>query len=188
MEVLPAATTGDGVVLRCYRVDDAPVLAAAVTDSLEHLRPWMPWIAQEPMALADRRALIASWEVDRRAGGDAIYGMFQGDELVGGCGLHRRIGPHGLEIGYWVHVDHGGRGIATRASIALTDLAFTLDDIDHVEIHHDLANERSARVPAGIAGYVRQPDLPVVGDLAPAETGCRGVWRTTRAEWRAQRG
>ena len=45
------------------------------------------------------------------------YGIFLPDgALVGGCGLHRRIGPSALEIGYWVHVAHTRRGIATASA------------------------------------------------------------------------
>ena len=29
----------------------------AVTESIEHLRPWMPWIADEPVTVEQRRAL-----------------------------------------------------------------------------------------------------------------------------------
>lgn len=41
--------------------------------------------------------------------------MVVGDEVVGGCGLHRRVGPGGLEIGYWVHAAWTRRGIAAAA-------------------------------------------------------------------------
>ena len=37
----------DGVYLRPFRVDDADAVAKAVSESLEHLRPWMPWAAAE---------------------------------------------------------------------------------------------------------------------------------------------
>ncbi len=95
----------------------------AVIESIEHLRPWMPWIADEPQTLDQRRALVAGWQSLWDAG-DRFYGMFVGDEAVGGCGLHARIGAGGLEIGYWVRVGRTGRGYATAASRQLTDLAF----------------------------------------------------------------
>ena len=33
------------VTLRRYREDDLDALLQAVTESLDHLRPWMPWAA-----------------------------------------------------------------------------------------------------------------------------------------------
>lgn len=45
-----------------------------------------------------------------------------------------RIGPGGLETGYWVHQAHTRRGLATAAAAALTDAALALPGIDRVEI------------------------------------------------------
>ena len=102
-------------------------------------------------------------------------------EVVGGTGLHRRIGQGGLEIGYWTHVDHVRLGYATELSRALTDLAFGVEGIDRVEIHHDQANARSGRIPAGL-GYRKIGEIAHPPE-APSETGTRWVWRTTRSEW-----
>ena len=70
--------------------------------------------------------------------------------LLGSVGLMRRVGPGGLEIGYWVHSGHTRRGIAKLAAAALTDAAFGLPWVDHVEIHHDKENLASGAVPAGL--------------------------------------
>ncbi len=51
-----------------------------------------------------------------------VYGIFDSNETVvlGGSGLHTRIGPGALEIGYWVQADHIGKGYATEVCAALT--------------------------------------------------------------------
>jgi len=177
------AEAADALFVRRWRIEDAPLMHEAVTESVEHLRPWMPWIADEPLTVDQRRDLIAGWQ-SLWDSGDRIYGMFVGDEAVGGCGLHARIGRGGLEIGYWVRAGRTGRGYATAASRLLTDLAFTSPDIDRVEIRHDATNAASSRVPAKL-GYVRVDDLhrPPV---APAETGVDHVWRMARAAWPAR--
>src|SRR3954452_11299172 len=96
--------------VRPWTEDDAPALSRAIAESLEHLRPWMHWIADEPLSLEERRA----WMLDP-AGNDEHYGLWLGDRVVGGCGLHRRLGPGALEIGYWVHAAFTRRGLATAA-------------------------------------------------------------------------
>ncbi len=100
------------------------------------------------------------------------------DEVVGGIGLHDRVEPGAIEIGYWGHVAHGGRGIITRAAQALTSVALALPHIERVEIHCDAANVRSAAVPQRL-GY----DL--VGTdprprAAPGDSGIEMVWATAR--------
>jgi ribosomal-protein-serine acetyltransferase len=178
---LPERVAGDdGLLLRRLEVGDAETLDTAVRESLDHLRPWMAWIAEEPLTIARRRKLLAQWERDWRAGDDVILGVFMDDELVGSSGLHHRIGPDGLEIGYWVHPGFTRRGIATRVSALLTRAAFETTPIGRVEIHTDRANVASSGVPhklgfALLEEVSREPQ-------APGEAGVEQRWRLTRAE------
>lgn len=175
---LPARIETERLVIRLWELDDAQAMHDAVTASVEHLRPWMSWIAAEPFTVADRAELIGTWRQQRGAALDAVYGIFTtAGTLVGGAGLHARLGPSGLEIGYWLHVDHTGRGFATEAAAALTEVALDQPGIDHVEIHHDIANERSGAVPARL-GYIHVGDQPRQ-PTAPGEAGVCRIWRLT---------
>lgn len=166
-------------MLRRYDLGDAPALHAAITASIEHLRPWMPWIADEPLSPKDRERLITDvFDAGWRDGTDYVYGIFSAEALVGGCGLHRRIGTGGLEIGYWVAADHTGRGHATAAARALADAAFDLSEIDHVEIHHDKANVASAAIPAKL-GFTMMGEV-TDAISAPGEIGISCEWRLDR--------
>jgi len=179
----PEGIDHDDLELRRWVPDDAAVLHEVIIRNVDHLRPRMPWIAAEPLVVADRRDLIEKWELAWRAGGDAVFAIRRDGVALGACGLHRRLGPGGLEIGYWVDVDHQRQGIATAATEALTNLAFTVSDIDRVEIHHDVTNLASARIPQKL-GYVRLLDLVgVERALAPADIGTDCVWRVTRVDW-----
>ena len=167
--------------LRRWRVEDAAALGAAVEESLAELRPWMPWAAGEPRSVADRRELIRTWEADRRAGGDEMLGIWVDGRVAGSCGLHRRIGPRGLEIGYWVSTRLHRRGVATEAARRLCARAFADPAIDHVEIHHATANVASGGVPAKL-GFAHVRDLPRAPE-APGEDGTFRIWRLTREAW-----
>ena len=183
MRVLPDHVDGDGIAVRRYVVADAEAMHEVVSANVEHLRPWMGWIALEPLTVDDRRDLILGWERAWIAGGDVLTGIWQYGALVGGCGLHRRIGPDGLEIGYWVGAAHVGHGIATAAARALTDLAFTVPEVEGVEIHHDVANLRSRRVPEKL-GFEWICQVPADRQLTgTAETGTDDVWRVSREAW-----
>ena len=60
---------------------------------------------------------------------------------VGGTGLHRSDRSDCFEIGYWVRSDCTGRGIATAATSALVEAAFThLGEATQIAIRMDQAN------------------------------------------------
>lgn len=176
----------DGLVLRGWVEDDAEALHAAIAASLEHLRPWMPWVAHEPKTLAERRELMRAWERERLAGGDELYAIELDGRVAGSVGLHRRVGPGGFEIGYWTRAGQTGRGVMTAAVTELTDRAFARPSTDRLEIHHDIANLASGRVPAK-AGFTHVEDRPPDREAAPADSGTERVWRLTRRAWAAQR-
>lgn len=181
MERLPEHVETERLTLRVWTLEDAPAMAAAVAASTEHLRPWMPWISDEPLTPGARRTLIEGFRTAWAAGGDAVYGVFLDGAPVGGTGLHRRSVATTLEIGYWVHVDHIGNGIATELAAALTTTALAQPGIDTVIIRHDRANARSRRVPEKL-GYllVAETDGEV---LTPGDSGVDCTWAMTRDRW-----
>lgn len=94
------------------------------------------------------------------------YAITTADAVVGSCGLMRRIGPGGLEIGYWLPPAYTGRGLATAAVAALVRQAFTLEDIDRVEIVHDAANTASGGVPRRL-GFTEIDGAPLRNVRSP---------------------
>jgi len=142
------------LILRCWEPADAPLLKAAVNESLEHLLPWMPWAKEEPSDSQTRIDRLRRFRGNFDLGKDFIYGVFDADEsrVLGGTGLHTRVqdaapGFPAREIGYWIHKDHINQGLATEISAALTRVAFEVDQVDRVEIHCEPQNVRSAAIP-----------------------------------------
>ncbi|MGN6792896.1 MAG: GNAT family N-acetyltransferase [Streptosporangiaceae bacterium] len=176
----PQETLSHGQVsLRRWRHDDAAALLTAVIESQEHLRPWMPWAD----SYDNDRALEFLRECDEQwvSGGSFAYAIVVEGQIVGSAGLHNRVGDGGLEIGYWVHRDWTGRGIATDAAAALTDAALALPGIERVEIYHDAANVASARIPAKL-GYAKVGERQArdLWPAAPADVGTEVVWQFIR--------
>jgi len=148
------------LVIRCWEPRDAPLLKEAIDSSLDHLRPWMPWAADEPQTLDEKVALLRRFRGKFDLGQDFVYGIFDAREagVVGGTGLHRRVGDDAFEIGYWIRASRAGEGLATESTAALTRVAVEVCGVDRVEIRTDPANERSRRIPRKL-GFVEEATL-----------------------------
>ncbi len=129
-------------------------MRALIVASLEHLRPWMAWAEREPVSEAARSRQLARWDDYWLSGEGAVYGVFADQTPIGGCAMHRRVGPGGLDIGYWLGAGHTGRGHATRIADALTKAACAMSDVTFAAISHESSNEASGAVARRL-GYTR---------------------------------
>ena len=174
----------DGLVLRRWQTGDAPSLLAAIERSLPELRRFMPWAVEAPTLASVETYLADAWTATPpEAFG---FGLFDaGGDVVGGFGLHGRRGPGILEIGYWVRSDRTGRGYATAAARALTDVSFERSaGVFRVEIRCDPANVASAAVAAKL-GFSLDARVNVEIE-AEAQTGVQQVWAIGRVGWAAE--
>jgi RimJ/RimL family protein N-acetyltransferase len=175
---IPERIDGERTVLMAPRAGLGAEMAVVVTQSLSHLRPWMPWAQDAPSAesaeLVVRRMqadFIArndlSWQIyARRADGSP-------GRLLGGTGLHRIDWTvRKFEIGYWIRPDAAGQGHVSEAVRLLTVLAFGPLDARRVEIRCDARNLKSRAVAERcgfeLDGILRHDALGVDG--APRDT------------------
>ena len=167
--------------LRPWAFHDVDALLDAVTRSLPELRAFMPW-AHQPMTRETEYALVATFQAQYHAGREYVFGMFsERGEVLGGVGLHPRVAlnPTALEVGYWCHSAHAGRGWTTLAVRMLAVLAFDRFGCDRLQVSCDEANVASRRVieKCGFAfeGVVRNFTLAV--DDGVRASGYRGTGR-----------
>ena len=124
---------------------------------------WMPW-ADEEKSLDERLLQIRRWRAKFDGDVDQLFGVFERDDeplprrIVGGCGLHARIGRGAREIGYWVHPAHQRRGYATELTAALTRVGFELHELVRIEIQIIDGNEASMGIPRKL-GYTHEATL-----------------------------
>jgi ribosomal-protein-serine acetyltransferase len=124
-----------------YEEQDVPAYAELLESSREHYAAFVPFLLEDEPAEQVRRS-----REQFIAGEMFRYFAFEGDRLIGGCGLLPRIGPRGLEIGYHVRADGTGNGYATEMTAALVDVAFAVCDVERIELHIEEANLASIRV------------------------------------------
>jgi RimJ/RimL family protein N-acetyltransferase len=146
--------------MRCWSPADAPVLRAALDVCDAHLRPMIPFMKDEPRSLQE----TVQWLRGHRAAFDLgtmyRYAVYDSEEqnLLGENMLLARVGPGGLEIGYWTHKDTVGKGIATEASSAMIRVAFEIEKVNRVEIMCAPQNLASAAIPARL-GFTNEATL-----------------------------
>ncbi len=157
--------------------------AAAINASRQHLLPWMPWAA-EPATVAGMATFFSAaallWEQRQ----DFTYSMLDpAGSVIGGCGLHNRLGPGTLEIGYWVRLEAAGSGLATEAAAALTAAGLGLKSVARLEIRCEEHNHRSARVPEKLGYTFGGLVVPTTG---PTAGSSMQIWVITEPEWAAR--
>jgi len=151
----------DRLLMRCWSPADARTLRACLDDNDEHLRPWIPFMKDEPRSLEQ----TTEWLRGMRAGFDLRqnyrYAVFDkaGETLLGENMLLGRVGPGAMEIGYWTDRHAIGKGIASESSCVLIRVAFEIEKVDRLEIHCDPRNGASAAIPRRL-GFTHDATLP----------------------------
>jgi RimJ/RimL family protein N-acetyltransferase len=170
------------LVIRCWRLADAPLLKDAIDRSLDELQPWVTWAVHEPSSVDAIARRLASMRERFISGDDWAYGLFDREEarVLGGAGLHSRGATDHLEIGYWIRSDASGQGLATEAAAALCRAAFVQSAIEHVEIHCAVENGRSAAVARRL-GFTREREFRQEAPTARGSHRNTVVWRLERS-------
>jgi RimJ/RimL family protein N-acetyltransferase len=151
---------GERVVVRPYRVEDAEALQAAVAESREHIRPWLPFADAHQTVEETRDWIthtIAQWLL-RESMNSGIF-VREGGAFLGGLGLHVRDWELGyFEIGYWLRAGAEGHGYMREAVSLLVGFAARDLLASRLEIRCDARNSRSAAVAQGL-GFTREGHL-----------------------------
>lgn len=171
-------------IVRCWNPTDAVLLKEAIDSSLDHLRPWMSWAEQEPTEIDAKVQLLRGFRGRFDLGQDFAYGIFDLDEqkVLGGTGLHTRLGQGALEIGYWIRADCINRGLATEVAAALSRVAFEVNQVNRVEIHCDPLNIRSAAIPRKL-GFTHEATLRQRVQGRGGELRDEMIWTLLRSEY-----
>ncbi len=172
------------LVIRCYNPKDGLLLQKSIQESVAHLRPWLPWVKTEPEELQVKIERLRMFRAKFDSSEEYIYGVFDINEteLIGGTGLHPRVGSNAFEIGYWVNVNHVNKGYATEFSAALTKVAFQIENVDRVEIHCDPKNFKSASIPKKL-GYIYEATLRGRTETIEGEPSDSMIWSIIREEY-----
>ena len=156
------------VTLRPLAVTDAGAFFELIDANRDHLSRWIP-VFGFVHSVEDERVALEGMHVRQREG-DMLGGAIEYLGHLVGC-----VGLSGLNsedrvatLGYWIVEDMQGRGIVTRACLAVLERAFDQRAANRVEIRVAALNHRSRavaeRLGFALAGVLRRRFL------------CNGRW------------
>ncbi len=145
---VPEILRAEGLAIRRVHVSDLDTIHDAVLRNRDYLVPWVgAWIHREPVSREERRLEVDRWIEGYEANQAPALLIEEEGQFVGMVGLHDRNGPRDVEVGYWVDQACQRRGVATRATRALTTLALSHPDVERVLLRHLADNQPSRRIP-----------------------------------------
>ena len=171
---VPESIVTERLVLAAPRPGVAQALNAAVCESIDDLRPWMPW-AQSAPSIEESEAVLRHQLARFVLRTDLVYQIYaktadgQAGRLLGGSGLHRLDWTvRRFEIGYWIRSSAQGQGYVSETVRALSKMAFEELRARRVEIRMDDKNDRSRSVAERCSfefeGVLRHDSLSVSGE------------------------
>ena len=140
------------VILAAPQAGGGAAMAAAIADSIDHLKPWMPW-AQAVPSPDSAELVMRRMQADFILRRDLVFQIYartalgERGALLGGTGLHRiDWALRRFEIGFWIRASAEGQGYVSEAVQAMVSLAFDQLAARRVEIRMDARNIRSRAV------------------------------------------
>jgi ribosomal-protein-serine acetyltransferase len=153
-DVLLALRGQPNAELRSLRRRDAAALLVAVTTERPRLERWLHW-PRRIVDLASAESVIDDY--DRKVDGRyAALGVFNGDQLLGGCNLVRWLPEQAqIELGVWAITDAEGRGLMRSAAEATIRYARQTLRVERLEWRAAVANQRSHALARRL-GFVKE--------------------------------
>ena len=152
---IPERIETERMILRAAKSDDGPEAFEAVLESVNELKPWMPWVHPEPKregSIEFHANAQAKWYSRDMLDFQWIDKATQ--RLIGKGGFHTiNWDVPKFEIGYWVRTSMAGKGYCTEAVNALVTFARRELGAKRLEICSDPRNRRSRHV-AERCGFV----------------------------------
>ncbi|WP_438496332.1 GNAT family N-acetyltransferase [Paenibacillus sp. IHBB 3054] len=168
---IPESFESERLLIRAPHWGDGLAVNEAVKESIEELRPWMPWANKVP-TIEESEASIRRSRLEFLERTDLRLLLFRKEtgELIGSSGLHRiDWQSRKFEIGYWVHSAFARQGYITEAVDAITKYAIQELQANRIEIRCDSRNVQSARIAERsgftLEGTLRNDKCDVTGTL-----------------------
>lgn len=159
----PSTKVDSAITLALLGDHHAEALLYLVNKNRVYLREWLPWV-DNMQSVQNFHDYIARCKKQQEEGTDYGYMIMVNDKPAGRIGIHYIDKQNRTAaIGYWLHEEFSGKGIVTKACIALINLCFTQLNLNRVEIKCATGNSKSAAIAERLnftkEGVLRQAEL-----------------------------
>ncbi|WP_160033879.1 GNAT family N-acetyltransferase [Paenibacillus sp. An7] len=172
MLTIPESFESKRLIIRAPKYGDGAASYEAVQESMEELRPWMPF-ANDSLTPENSEINIRQAHLKFLKRSDLRLMLFskENGQFVGSSGLHGiDWDVRKFEIGYWLRSSYAGQGYMSEAVEAITNYAIHELSANRIEIRCDARNGKSARVAERngfiLEGILRGDSLDVYGELS----------------------
>lgn len=152
MRDFPDSFETERLLIRGPRPGDGKELSAAIADSIDELKAWMPWATHVHSVEEAELNVRKAW-IDFMMRKDLRLHLYlkESDTLIGCSGMHRiDWSVPKFEIGYWCRTPYTGNGYVREAVQGITHFAFNTLNAKRVEIRCDPFNARSQKIPEAL--------------------------------------
>ncbi|WP_053219976.1 GNAT family N-acetyltransferase [Virgibacillus senegalensis] len=166
---IPAEIETDRLLLRRPEPGDGEAVNQAIKNSIDELRPWMPFAQTTPtVAESESEAREAHIRFLKREKLRYLLFHRETNAFIGSSGFHNIDWEvPKCEIGYWIDTKFTGLGYMKEAVDALTAFAFSDLNCNRVEIRCEEKNLKSRAIPEKLGyeleGILKKDDLSADG-------------------------
>ncbi|MBW4083472.1 GNAT family N-acetyltransferase [Paenibacillus sp. S150] len=159
------------LLVRAPQWGDGQAVNEAVRESLEELKPWMPFAQSQPsLEESEYFARDSRLKFLNRSQLNMLVFRKSDDAFIGCTGLHHiNWDARCFEAGYWIRTSCAGNGYITEAVNGVTAFAIKELEANRIEIRCSGRNARSAAVAerAGFTldGILRRSTRSMDGEL-----------------------
>lgn len=148
------------ITLKMLNAKNAEELYNITNRSRAYLREWLPWLDYTKSADDSLQFIMNNFQLYAERKG-VTAGIFYKGALAGVAGYNTIDWTNKIAyIGYWLDIEHQGKGIMTRVVRVLIDHAFNEYDLNRVDIRAASGNMKSQAIPKRLGftqeGVLRQ--------------------------------
>ena len=136
----------DAISLELVDEKHTEIIFTLIQSNKHLLRDWLPWVDDADMKFV--KQFVSNSKRQYKAKTDHPFVILYNNVVVGRIGIYT-IHPKTKtgSIGYWIDEKYKGKGIITKACVAILNYAFNVVQLNKIEIKCGTENYKSQGIP-----------------------------------------